>query len=210
MVTPDIYTVLLQSLEAQRPLVYCRLVATHGSTPQKAGATMLVFSGGDQAGSLGGGCMEAEVRRMALETLGDCRPRVVTLPLDHDYGWEDGLICGGCVTALIRPAEPSSPAARYYQHVCRIQREGQGTEVVVMDGQAAGLPAADCYLFDARNELVAALSASPDLPALVPQHLRPLSQRPPAYLAQGLAFLPWLARLPPDHCGRRAHRESGR
>ena len=71
MATPDIYTVLQQSLEAQRPLVYCRLVATHGSTPQKAGATMLVFSGGDQAGSLGGGCMEAEVRRSALQTL--CR-----------------------------------------------------------------------------------------------------------------------------------------
>jgi xanthine dehydrogenase accessory factor len=191
----DIYTELQQSLDAQRPLAYCRLVATYGSTPQKAGAIMLVFADGAQAGSLGGGCMEAEVRRTALQTIVDGRARVVTMPLDHDYGWDDGLICGGRVTVLIRPVEPSSPAARYYQQLCHVQRQGQGTEVVVFDGQAAGLPEADCFLCDKSGHLVDALSAAPVLPNAVQQQLQPLSARPPAYVAQGMACLPWLS-----HC----------
>ena len=65
----DVLHGLLQSLDDQRPTAYCRLVATRGSTPQKAGAMMLVFGGGDQAGTLGGGCVEAEVKRRALAIL---------------------------------------------------------------------------------------------------------------------------------------------
>ena len=46
---------LKQLLADQRPTAYCRLVETRGSTPQKAGATMLVYADGSQAGTLGGG-----------------------------------------------------------------------------------------------------------------------------------------------------------
>ena len=53
-------------LEQQRPLAYCRLVETRGSTPQKAGAMMLVYEDGQQTGTLGGGCVEAEVKRTAV------------------------------------------------------------------------------------------------------------------------------------------------
>src|SRR5688572_18974358 len=52
-----------------RPLVWCQVVQTRGSTPQKAGAAMLVFAEGGQAGTLGGGCVEAEVARQALASL---------------------------------------------------------------------------------------------------------------------------------------------
>ena len=62
----DIVRRLLSALETQTPLAYCRLVETRGSTPQKAGATMLVFEDGSQQGTLGGGCVEAEVKRRAL------------------------------------------------------------------------------------------------------------------------------------------------
>ncbi len=65
---------------------------------------------------------------------------------------------------------------------------------MVFDSQIAGLPEADCYLFDARNELVDSLAASSVVPAVVQQHLQPLSQRPQAYAAHGVAFLPWLPR----------------
>lgn len=60
---------LKQLLADQRPTAYCRLVETRGSTPQKAGATMLVYADGSQAGTLGGGCVEAEVKRQALGVL---------------------------------------------------------------------------------------------------------------------------------------------
>ena len=81
--------------------VYCRLVETRGSTPQKPGATMLIYPDGSQAGTLGGGCVEAEVKRTALNYLKDDLARIAKFQLDHDYGWDDGLICGGRMQILI-------------------------------------------------------------------------------------------------------------
>src|SRR3954447_15491637 len=100
---------LLQAVDAGRPVTYCRLVETRGSTPQKAGAMMLVFGDGSQAGTLGGGCVEAEVKRRALAVLGHGEPEVVKFQLDSDYGWDDGLICGGRMQVLIDPlTQPES------------------------------------------------------------------------------------------------------
>src|SRR5437016_6460296 len=87
--------------------VYCAVVETRGSTPQKAGATMLVFEDGSQQGTLGGGCVEAEVKRLALGLLGENRSEVCKFQLDSDYGWDDGLICGGRMQILVEPISGS-------------------------------------------------------------------------------------------------------
>src|SRR5881296_3173174 len=95
---------LVHCIEARRPVAYCRLVETRGSTPQKAGAAMLVFADGSQAGTLGGGCVEAEVKQRALRVLhAGGRPEVLTFCLDDNYGWDDGLICGGRMSILADP-----------------------------------------------------------------------------------------------------------
>ena len=91
----DVLEKLLHDLDASRPVACCRLVETRGSTPQKAGAMMLVYPDGAQAGTLGGGCVEAEVKRRALGVLSDGEAQVLKFQLDDDYGWDDGLICGG-------------------------------------------------------------------------------------------------------------------
>ena len=62
----EILTELIEAVEAGRRVAYTALVETRGSTPQKAGAAMLVYEDGSQAGTLGGGCVEAEVKRRAL------------------------------------------------------------------------------------------------------------------------------------------------
>src|SRR5437588_487879 len=107
------------------PCACCTVVATRGSTPQKAGATMLVYADGTQAGTLGGGCVEAEVKRRALSALNDGgRPEVLSFCLDDDYGWDDGLICGGRMTILAHPLAPDAPgldaAARYYRRLAEL------------------------------------------------------------------------------------------
>ena len=97
---------LNRTLQEGRDCVYCSVVETRGSTPQKAGAAMLVFPDGRQVGTLGGGCVEAEVKRQALGTLaGDAesKPELLTFNLDDNYGWDDGLICGGRMTILADP-----------------------------------------------------------------------------------------------------------
>src|ERR1700752_3004297 len=106
---------LTASLDQGRDCVYCAIVDTRGSTPQKAGAAMLVFPDGSQAGTLGGGCVEAEVKRQALRTLtdpGQAKPDLHSFCLDDNYGWDDGLICGGRMNILADPL--TAPRAREY------------------------------------------------------------------------------------------------
>src|SRR3989442_9487752 len=102
---------LTDALDQGRDCVYCAVVETRGSTPQKAGAAMLVFADGSQRGTLGGGCVEAEVKQRALRTLNNAgRAEILTFNLDSNYGWDDGLICGGRMSVL--PPPPATPPAR--------------------------------------------------------------------------------------------------
>ena len=89
-----------------RPCVYCAVVETRGSTPQKPGAAMLVFPDGGQVGTLGGGCVEAEVKRGRFRLHAGGRAEVRTFHLDDIQGWDDGLICGGRMTILLDPCPP--------------------------------------------------------------------------------------------------------
>src|SRR3954465_3455133 len=106
---------LTAALDGGRDCVYCGVVETRGSTPQKAGAAMLVFPDGSQRGTLGGGCVEAEVKQRALRVLAGAggRPEGLTFNLDDNYGWDDGLICGGRMSILADPL--ADRAAAYYR-----------------------------------------------------------------------------------------------
>jgi len=79
------------------------IAGTKGSSPQRAGAKAIFFADGKITGTLGGGCLEAEVQARALAALKTGRPAAFDLVLDHDFGWDDGLICGGSVQGLILP-----------------------------------------------------------------------------------------------------------
>ncbi len=188
---------LLDTFSQGRQVVCCRLVETRGSTPQKPGASMLVFADGSQAGTLGGGCVEAEVKRQALAVLGQGQASVVRFQLDDDYGWDDGLICGGRMQVLIDPI--ASPAEQQYlAQLGQSAERGEGvTEAIVFDAEAAGLPAGATYLFDADGNLKAHARAdlsSGDAPKIVRQGLKPVNERPRPYARSGIAYFPLLAR----------------
>jgi xanthine dehydrogenase accessory factor len=177
------------------PCALCAVVATRGSTPQKAGAAMLVYGDGRQAGTLGGGCVEAEVRRQALHAIAaaDAGPRFHTFTLDDDYGWDDGLICGGRMTILADPLTPA--AADYYRRQRELIDAGRGcTEVVALPDNRAGLPAGARYLFDAAGQ-PAAVIGGPLAPAAVVERVPPLARRPLPGVQDGLAILPSLPRV---------------
>src|SRR6266851_7855749 len=74
-----------------------------GSSPQKVGAKALFYADGGIKGTLGGGCLEAEIQRRAVQSLRTGQASAFELLLDHDFGWDDGLICGGKVFGLILP-----------------------------------------------------------------------------------------------------------
>jgi xanthine dehydrogenase accessory factor len=79
------------------------ITGVKGSSPQKLGAKALFYPDRKIQGTLGGGCLEAEAQRLGLKSLRDGRPQTFELVLDHDFGWDDGLICGGKVLGVILP-----------------------------------------------------------------------------------------------------------
>lgn len=82
----------------------CLIVEERGSTPQGAGAVMFIDDLGRVHGTIGGGCIEAEVRRLAMPLISSRRSAMLRFRLDGDYGWDDGLICGGTIQVAVAPA----------------------------------------------------------------------------------------------------------
>ena len=74
-----------------------------GSSPQKVGAKALFYADGRIKGTLGGGCLEAEIQHRAVQSLRTGQGETFDLLLDHDFGWDDGLMCGGKVSGVILP-----------------------------------------------------------------------------------------------------------
>lgn len=88
-------------IEAGHKVALCVLVAARGSTPAPAGAVMVVDDCANMTGTIGGGCVEAEVRSRVIQMLNEKRSGLLKFSLDHDYGWDDGLICGGQIDVAV-------------------------------------------------------------------------------------------------------------
>jgi xanthine dehydrogenase accessory factor len=178
--------------------VYCAVVATRGSTPQKAGAGMLVFPDGSQFGTLGGGCVEAEVKRRVLHDLNAGNgPTVYTFELDDDYGWDDGLICGGRMIILADPLRgDSSPraSADYYHTLSAFAEQGEAFMEAVVIANSSGLSIGDRYLTDRDDAAVACTASQPAWEA-VKSHQPALSSRPKPTVHGAIAYLPTLPRI---------------
>lgn len=97
----DIYQKVIELIESEAIGAYCTVVETKGSTPQKPGSKLLILPDLRNVGTLGGGCVEAEARRQAIGLMQGGVPRLLDFQLDSDYGWDDGLICGGNMKIFI-------------------------------------------------------------------------------------------------------------
>src|SRR5689334_20498904 len=95
----------------KQPCALATLVATSGSSPQNAGAKVIFLPDGKILGTIGGGCVEAEARRVGLECIRTGQYKLFDLRLDDDFGWDDGLICGGQVHIFVDPRPERSAAA---------------------------------------------------------------------------------------------------
>jgi len=100
---PQFYEQLLAALADGEPFALGIICGIKGSSPQKQGAKALFFADGRIIGTLGGGCLEAEIQDRARRALRTGQPATFDLLLDHDFGWDDGLICGGKVQGVILP-----------------------------------------------------------------------------------------------------------
>lgn len=99
----DFYREIVDMMNRGERFCFGMVVRTSGSTPQRPGAKAAFLPDGGVKGTLGGGCLEAESRRRGLESLDTCQSQLFDLHLDGDFGWDDGLICGGTARVFLDP-----------------------------------------------------------------------------------------------------------
>jgi xanthine dehydrogenase accessory factor len=99
----NIYEEIVRLQREGRDCALCTIVSTQGSTPGKEMMKLLVREDGSFAGTVGGGCLEAEVLEAALASLQDERSRMLEFAL-NERDWPDsGLLCGGKVRVYVEP-----------------------------------------------------------------------------------------------------------
>jgi xanthine dehydrogenase accessory factor len=97
----DLYRAISEAGARGERVVVATVAQTRGSTPQRRGAKMLFFENGETAGTVGGGCVEAEVWAEARETLRHGIPRLHHFSLTADEASEEGMVCGGTMDIFI-------------------------------------------------------------------------------------------------------------
>lgn len=107
----DIYEQIVQLRREGRRGAIATIVNVRGSIPSFRTAKMLVRDDGSIVGTIGGGCVEADVWQAAREVMESEKPRSLTFDLNQDPKYDTGLVCGGTLEVFVEPVLP--PALLY-------------------------------------------------------------------------------------------------
>jgi xanthine dehydrogenase accessory factor len=97
----DLYRLINEAGKRGERVVVATVAHTRGSTPQQRGAKMLFFQNGEVAGTVGGGCIEAEVWAGAQSAMRSGKSELHHFSLTADEASEEGMVCGGTMEIFI-------------------------------------------------------------------------------------------------------------
>ena len=103
----DIYDELVRLRRLGQKSAIATIVQVRGSIPSFESAKLLVREDGSMLGTIGGGCVEAEVWNAAREVMETERPRHMSFNLGQDAAYDNGLICGGQLDVFVEPVIPN-------------------------------------------------------------------------------------------------------
>ena len=104
----DIFEEIVRVRREGIPAALATIVGTRGSTPGREAMRLLVLEDGTFLGTVGGGCLEAEVYETARDVIRDEMPRTLKFRLTEREAADSGLLCGGEVTVFIEPVTTPS------------------------------------------------------------------------------------------------------
>jgi len=133
----DIYEEIVNLRRAGRRGAVATIVNAHGSIPSFKTAKMLVRDDGSIVGTIGGGCVEAEVWQAARDVMESEKPRTLTFNLNQDPKYDTGLVCGGTLDIFVEPILPTASlyifgAGHVSASLCRVAKLA-GFDVTVAD-----------------------------------------------------------------------------
>ena len=102
----DLFEEVVRMRRAGQRGALATIVHTNGSIPSYESSRMLVREDGSLLGTIGGGCVEAEVWAAAKEVLEKEAPRKMVFNLNNEASYDNGLICGGTVEVFVEPILP--------------------------------------------------------------------------------------------------------
>jgi xanthine dehydrogenase accessory factor len=102
----DLYQRISEARARGERIVVATVAHTRGSTPQRRGAKMLFFANGEVAGTVGGGCIEAEVWAEAREALRSGKSALHHFSLTAEEASEEGMVCGGTMDIFVDAIDP--------------------------------------------------------------------------------------------------------
>jgi xanthine dehydrogenase accessory factor len=133
----DLYEEIVKLRREGRRGAVATIVNVRGSVPSFETAKMLVRDDGSIVGTIGGGCVEAEIWQAAREVMENEKPRTLTFNLNQDPKFDTGLVCGGTLDIFVEPILP--PALLYIfgaghvsVNLCEVARNA-GFDVTVVD-----------------------------------------------------------------------------
>jgi len=102
----DVFDELVRLRGLGQKCALATIVQVNGSIPSYESAKLLVREDGSIVGTIGGGCVEAEVWNAARDVLHTERPKHLSFNLGQDAAYDNGLICGGQLSIFIEPVIP--------------------------------------------------------------------------------------------------------
>jgi xanthine dehydrogenase accessory factor len=102
----DLFEEIVRLRHAGKRAALATIVHTNGSIPSFESSRMLVREDGTIAGTVGGGCVEAEVWAAAKEVIREETPRKMVFNLNNEAAYDSGLICGGTLEIFVEPILP--------------------------------------------------------------------------------------------------------
>jgi xanthine dehydrogenase accessory factor len=97
--------VIANSLAENRSGILATIVGRSGSTPQGIGAKVFIDDQGKIYGTIGGGCVEAEVLHQARNLDAD-ETKVIHYVMNNADVADQGMVCGGNVDIFLEPVKP--------------------------------------------------------------------------------------------------------
>jgi xanthine dehydrogenase accessory factor len=106
----DVYSEIVRLRREGRKCALATLVSVRGSAPSYETAKLLVREDGSITGTIGGGCVEAQVLTAAREVIETGKPKHLSFTLTQDSAYDSGLICGGEMEVFVEPVLPQPTA----------------------------------------------------------------------------------------------------
>ncbi len=106
----DLYDEIVRLRNLGQKCAVATIVQVNGSIPSFESAKILVREDGSFMGTVGGGCVEAEVWNAAREVIETEKPRHLSFSLGQDAAYDEGLICGGQLNIFVEPVIPQPRA----------------------------------------------------------------------------------------------------